>query len=52
MINKTLIEDNKINKDTTNRPIKLPLGLIHQSFILTKEDNQQRAASKRINIDC
>lgn len=30
MINKTLIEDNKINRDTTNRTIKLSLSLIHQ----------------------
>lgn len=33
MINKTLIEDNKINKDATNRTIKLALGPVYQSFI-------------------
>lgn len=46
MINKMLIQDNKINKDATNRTIKLlPLGLVHQSFIFTRKENQQKAAS-------
>lgn len=50
MINKMLIENNKINKDATNRTIKLPLGLVHQSFIFARKENQQKAASKRISI--
>lgn len=59
MINKTLIEDNKINKDATNRAIKLPLGPVYQSFIFKRKKKRKKekltechvkAGFKQINI--
>lgn len=42
VINKTLIQDNKINKDATDRTIKLPLGPVYQSFIFKRKKRRER----------